>query len=108
VLKDLKEGELRNLLVSPGTSPWVRSYLKNRTDESLAPLTDLVFTRAGIQVNRLTSTGEIEVIKRPLAPPNLFELAFQDSYWSSPAVGWVKDDSMPHHVRREIAKAQPQ
>ncbi len=94
----LKEGVLQNLLLPPRMSPWVKLYMRGVADMVAPPVTNIVFARPASQLNRLGTTP----LTRPPAPPGIFELAFYDSYWSSPAMGWVTDFSMPHHIRRQL------
>jgi hypothetical protein len=92
----------------PQSSPWVKSYLQSFDGEAIPPLTNVLFTRPATHLNRLTSTGETVIFKTPPALPGLFTLAFQWTSWSFPAVRWVRDTSMPHLLKRELAVAQPQ
>ena len=103
----LEGGNLQEVPL-PQLSPWVKSYLQSFDGEAIPPLTNVLFTRPTTQTNRLTSTGETVIFKKPPAPPGTFKLAFQWTSWSFPAVSWVRDTSMPHRLKRELAVGQPQ
>jgi len=86
-------------------APWVQAYLKSVTANNIPPITQVVLHRPPTRVKR---NGSTEWTERAAAPPGVFELESIGSEWSSPAVGMVNDPSMPHHLRREIVKVQPQ
>jgi hypothetical protein len=94
-----------NTLPPVANSPWVQAYLKSVTANDIPPITQVVLQQPPTRVKR---NGSTEWTERTASPPGVFELANIGSEWSSPAVGMVNDPSMPHHVRREITKAQPQ
>jgi uncharacterized protein DUF6851 len=85
----------------PQLSPWVRLFLQS-TNTDLCPVTNVLLGRPATRINRLKPTGETVSFEIPPAPRGIFQLAFQDTYWSSPAVQWVIDESMPRHMRREL------
>lgn len=102
------EGDFRALVSCPQLSPWVKAYAESTQDKTASLVTDILLGRPTSRKNKLTPTGEILTVDIPPAPVGLLELAYQDTYWSSPAVRLVRDDSMPHHMRREIATSQAQ
>lgn len=102
------EVDFREQVPLPQLSPWVKSYAESVQDNSASLVTSILLSRPATRKNKLTATGEVLTVDSPPAPAGLFQLAYQDTYWSSPAVRLVRDDSMPHHLRREIASAQSQ
>jgi hypothetical protein len=101
------EGDFRELVPPPQLSPWVNSYAESGQDSTASPVTNILLGRPAPRKNKLTATGEVLTVDSPPSPPGLFQLAYQDTYWSSPAVRLVRDDSMPHHIRREVTVPQP-
>jgi len=99
----VKEGDIQTQVLPPQRSPSVKSYSQSLGDNEAIPITNILLVRPTTQINSLTKTHEVVTINRPPAPPGLLELAYRDTYWSSPAVEWVRDDSMPHHIKREVA-----
>lgn len=98
----VKEGDVQSLVLPPQQSPSVKFYLQSQGGDFAIPITNILLVRPATQINKLTKAHEVVTINKPPAPPGLLELANKDTYWSSPAAKWVRDDSMPHHLRREV------
>jgi hypothetical protein len=99
----LEQAEGGQMVFSPPQlSPWVKLFLQSANSD-LCPVTNILLGRPATQINRLKPTGETVSFEIPPAPRGIFQLAFQDTYWSSPAVQWITDESMPRHMRRELA-----
>jgi hypothetical protein len=81
------------------TSPWFELYMQTLKDPEAPIVSQVLFGRPPSQVKLGDSNDFAEL---PPAPANLFKAISIGSEWSTPTVGWVKDPSMPHHLRREL------
>jgi len=102
-----ESGNIRDSLCLPRVSPWVMSYARTADEAAALPVTNLVLTRPTTKLNKLRSTGSVESTETPPAPQGTFKLSFRDSYWSSPALIWARDPTMPHGIQRVLAAPPP-
>lgn len=83
----------------PRKSQWVELYGRNHADSEAPMVTEVFFSRPPSRV-KLGESKEFTDL--PPTPPNILQAMTVGSEWSPSAVNWVRDQSMPHHLRREL------
>jgi len=81
----------------PRTAPWVKSYVTALKNTDVPPLMNLLFTRPPNKVRQNS-----KLVDTPAAPPGLYDILNPLGDWSDQAYRWVRDESMPNHLRREL------
>jgi len=84
-------------------APWIRAYAASSADNEIPPATRIVF---GLPAETIQSGSNSEYVARPPAPAGKLEIWNVGSDWSVTAYKWVKDESMPRHLARQLASKQ--
>ena len=90
-------------LTSVALSPWIRDYVASLPEGELPPVTRIVF---GPPSDKVQLTPHGEYVPRSPAPTDTLEIWNTGSDWSVTAYKWVKDESMPGHLARQLTDQQ--